>query len=67
VSGVRRRREHLGRHTVGSVLAVVSLVIGDVLVVGGLLVVNALRHDDLGLSAAFDDPTICGIIGYIAG
>jgi hypothetical protein len=51
---------------VGSVLAVVSLVVGDVLAVGGLLVVNTLRHDDLGLSAAFDNPTVCGIEGYIA-
>ena len=67
MSGVRRRREHLGRHTVGSVLAVVSLVVGDVLVVGGPLVVNTLRHDDLGLSATFNDPTICGIEGCIAG
>lgn len=66
MSGVRRRREHLGCHTVGSVLAVVSLVVGDVLAVGGLLVVNTLRHDDLGLSAAFDNPTVCGIEGYIA-
>jgi hypothetical protein len=64
--GVRRRREHLGPHTVGSVLAVVSLVIGDVLVAGGFLVVDTLRLDDLGLSAAFDDSTICGIPGCFA-
>ena len=67
VSGVRSRRKHLGPHTVGSVLAVVSLVVGDVLVVDGLLVVDTLRHDDLGLGAAFDDPTICGIPGCLAG
>ena len=67
VSGVRSRREHLGPHTVGSVLAVVSLVVGDVLVVGDLLVVDTLRLDDLGLGAAFDDPTICGIPGCLAG
>ena len=67
MNGVCRRREHLGPHTVGSVLAVVSLVFGDVPVVYGLLVVDTLRPDDLGHSAAFDDSTICGIEGCFAG